>query len=151
MDCVGLIILVSIVVLLGSRMLAWESRKAAICRLELYRFRLAQVQPHANCHARKVFGARRLCRLIWNCGLFAHGSWMNIAHCVRRKTARFGSSLNSACCRRFVHNVSSIERIVLVSRQMPSNLIALPIPGLHVRATRSDGIKRKTRTMNNEQ
>jgi hypothetical protein len=49
---------------------------------------------------------------------------MNIAHWVRRKTLRFGSSPNNdrACCRRFVHKLSPIKRIILVSRQTPSIL-----------------------------
>jgi hypothetical protein len=44
---------------------------------QLYRFRriAVQTQPIAV-HARKVFRAKRLCRLIRNCGVIAHGSFL---------------------------------------------------------------------------
>ncbi|MET3278848.1 hypothetical protein ABIF43_004337 [Bradyrhizobium japonicum] len=54
----------------------WPIRVEAARWLQHYRFRRfkVQTQPIAV-HARKVFHAKRLCRLIRNCGVIAHGSF----------------------------------------------------------------------------
>ncbi|WP_146006560.1 hypothetical protein [Bradyrhizobium forestalis] len=59
-------------------------------QLQLYRFRRFEVQTRPIAvHARKVFHAKRLCRLIRNCGVNAHGSFQTVRRevCVAKTTS----------------------------------------------------------------
>jgi hypothetical protein len=78
-----LIILVSIIDLIGLLGVG------ATRRLQLYRFRHFEVQTQSIAvHARKVFRAKRLCRLIRNCGVIAHGLFLAGSRdvCIAKET-----------------------------------------------------------------
>jgi hypothetical protein len=102
-------------------------------RLQLYRFRRLEVQTQSIAvHARKVFRAKRLSRLIRNCGVIAHGSFQARPRevCVAKgASARFISGARHP-------GATELSSATLVLDDRPSafstdavnhDLIALPI------------------------